>query len=75
MNTIDCVYFLHFTNGASPIIHLDPDHQPVFGASSHLVEELQTLKLPFGVEGPGLQQSRLLSHADLGAEVHEVAGI
>lgn len=69
------MYFLHFANGARAVIHLDPDHQPVFGAASHLVEELQTLHLPFGVEGPGLQQRGLLRLPSLGIEVHEEPSI
>lgn len=57
INTFKGLYLLHFTNGACTIIHLHPDDQLVFGASRHLVEELQTLKLPLGVEGSRLQQS------------------
>lgn len=75
INTIKGVYFPHCTNGACAIIHLDPDHQPVLRASSHLVEELQTLKLPLGVEGSGFQQSRRLSRPSHGAELHEVPSI
>lgn len=75
INTIKGVYFLHSANGACAIIHPDPDHQPVLGASSHLVEELQTLKLPLGVEGSGLQQGRLLWPPSHGAEVHEIPSI
>ena len=69
------MYLLHSANGASAIVHLDPDHQPVLRASRHLVEELQTLKLPLGVEGAGLQQSGLLRLPSHGAEVHEVPSI
>ena len=69
------MYFLHFTNNPCAIIPLDPDHQPVLGAPGHLVEELQTLELPLGVEGAGLQQSRLCRLPSPGAEVHEVPSI
>lgn len=55
INTIEGVYFLHFTNGASAVVFLNPDHQPVLRAPCHFVEELQTLKLPLGVEGSGFQ--------------------
>lgn len=75
VNTIKGMYFLHCANGACAIIHLDPDHQPVLGASSHLVEELQTLKLPLRVESSGFQESRLLRPPSLCVEVHEVPGI
>ncbi len=75
INTIKGLYFLHCTNGACAIIYLDPDHQPVLGASSHLVEKLQTLKRPLGVEGSGFQQSRLVRHPSHGVEVHEVPSI
>lgn len=75
LNTIKGVYFLHSTNGACAIIHFDPDHQPVLGASSHLVEELQTLKRPLGVEGSGFQQSRLLRLPSHGTELHEIPSI
>lgn len=69
------MYFLHSTNSARAIIHLDPDHQSVLGAPSHFVEKLQTLELPLGVKGAGFKQSRLLSLAGLCVEVHEVPSI
>lgn len=69
------LYFLHSTNSARAIIHPDPDHQSVLGASSHFVEKLQTLKLPLGVKGAGFKQSRLLSLPGVCVEVHEVPSI
>lgn len=54
-HAMECVHLLHFANGACAVVHLHPYHQPVFVASSHLIEELQTLKLPLGVEGSGFQ--------------------
>ena len=69
------VYFLHSSNGACAIIHLDPDHQPVLWTSSHLVEELQTLELPLGIEDSGFQQGRLLRRPTHCAEVHEIPTI
>lgn len=69
------MYFPHSTNGACAIIHLDPDYQLVLGASSHLVEELQTLSLPLGIEGSGFQQSRLMRIPSHCTEVHGVSSI
>lgn len=69
------MYFPHSADGASAVVRLDPDHQPVLGAPSHLVEELQTLELPLGVEDAGFEQGRLLRLSVHCAEVHEVPAI
>lgn len=69
------MYFLHFTNSSCAIVHLDPDHQLILGASCHLVEKLKTLKLPLWVESSGFQHSRFLRLSSHGTEVHEVPSI
>ena len=73
--TIEGVNFLHFTNGACAIIHLDPNHQLILGTSSHLIEQLQTLKLPLGVEDSRFQQSGFSRFPHLCIELHEITSV
>lgn len=73
--TREGVYFLHSTNGSCAIVHLDPDHQLILLASSHLVEKLKTLQFPLWVEGSGFQQGRFARLSRHGTEVHEKPSI
>lgn len=67
--------FPHLANISSPIIFLSPDDQLVRRASWHLIEELEALLSPLGIQDSRLQDCHLFRISRAGAEVHGIASI
>jgi len=74
-NTCNGVDLLDTAHSSGPVVRPDPYYQFVPSCSGHLVEELQALLIPLGVEDTRLQQGAASRFAGRCVKPHEVARI